>query len=402
LRGKGGTTDLGLSNQWYNPDIGRRLYNRYLDEKLAAEELGFDMIMLNEHHSAPFCMQGVTNVGASVLSRQLKKARIIILGNVLPLHDDPLWLAEQLAMIDMISKGRVVTGWVRGGGRESFSHNAPPNFNWERFKEAHDFIVKTWTTPGPFRWEGKHYQYRYVNPWALPYQKPYPQIWIPGVASVETVKWTAQHRYPYVMLATLLEATKEMFDVYHQAAAEAGYTSGPQNVGYLFKVHVEETDDKAYEVGRKYIEGVNNPFNTGNEGEVKAWIQQPPGISSRDAVRRRMARFNAGPAGRSGGAVAPAAVRSYEAQQDNLQIITGTPKTVMPKVRRILQTLRPGQIFLWDGEGLMDHGDTMRSMRLMGSELLPQIREVGKELGLISAFEVKDGTGHPNPPITGV
>ncbi|MSQ13582.1 MAG: LLM class flavin-dependent oxidoreductase [Dehalococcoidia bacterium] len=401
LRGKGGTTDLALSNREYNPQIGNLLYNRYLDEKLYAEEVGFDMLMLNEHHSAPFCMQGVTNVGASILARQSKKAKIVILGNVLPLWDDPLWLAEQLAMVDMISHGRLVTGWVRGGGRESFSHNAPPHYNWERFKEAHDFIVTAWTKPGPFRWEGKHHQYRYVNPWSMPLQKPYPMIWIPGVASVETVRWTARHHYPYIMLATQLEATKEMFDIYHETAAEDGYKSGPQSLGYLFKVHLEDSDDRAYEVGKKYIEGVNNPFNTGNEGEVKAWVQQPPGISTRDAVKRRMGRFSAGPAGRSGGA-GPASARSYEAQQENLQIITGTPKSVQVKVRKVLETLRPGQIFLWDGEGLMDHGDCIRSMTLMGQELIPWIREQGKELGLLSAYEVNDGTGHPNPPKLGI
>ena len=86
------TTDLSISNELYDPKIGHALYNRYLDEKLYAEEMGFDGLMLNEHHSTPFCMQGVTNVGASILARITKKAKIIILGNVLPIWDDPLWL----------------------------------------------------------------------------------------------------------------------------------------------------------------------------------------------------------------------------------------------------------------------------------------------------------------------
>ena len=160
--------DLSISNGVYDPKVGAKLYNRYLDEKIYADQIGFDALMLNEHHSTPFCMQGVTNVGASILARETKQAKIVILGNILPIWDDPLWLAEQLAMIDMISYGRLVSGFVRGGGRESVSHNAPPHYNRERFEEAHDFIIKAWTTPGPFRWEGKHYHYRYVNPWARP------------------------------------------------------------------------------------------------------------------------------------------------------------------------------------------------------------------------------------------
>ena len=74
-------------------------------------------------------------------------------------------------MIDLISRGRLVSGWVRGTGRESVAHNIPPHYNWERFQEAHEFIVKAWTTPGPFRWEGKHFHFRHVNPWVRPVSK---------------------------------------------------------------------------------------------------------------------------------------------------------------------------------------------------------------------------------------
>ena len=274
-------TDMAISNELYDPNVGANLYNRYIDEKIYAEEMGFDALMLNEHHSTPFCMQGVTNVGASILARVTNKVKIIILGNILPIWDDPLWLAEQLAMIDMISYGRLVSGFVRGGGRESISHNAPPHYNRERFEEAHDFLIKAWSEPGPFRWEGKHYQYRYVNPWARPYQQPHPPIWIPSTVSVETVTWSAQHAYPLVLLATKLEPTKDAFQLYHDTAAEAGYESGTQNVAYLWKVHVDETEEKADEVGRKYLSGVSNPFLSGNEGAVNPAIMNLPGHTSR-------------------------------------------------------------------------------------------------------------------------
>ena len=183
--------DLGMSNSSYDPKLGADLYNRYLDEKIYAEEMGFDGLMLNEHHSTPFCMGGVMNLEAAILARITKRAKIVLLGNILPIWDDPLWLAEELAEIDMISRGRLVTGWVRGTGRESVAHNAAAPYNWERFQEAHDFIVDAWMRPGPFRWEGDHYHYRYVNPWARPYQEPHPPIWIPGVMSRNTVAWAA-------------------------------------------------------------------------------------------------------------------------------------------------------------------------------------------------------------------
>ena len=386
--------DLTVSNGIYDSHLAANLYNRFLDEKIYAEEMGFDGLMLNEHHSTPFCMQGVTNGQAGILARQTTKAKIIILGNILPIWEDPLWLAEELSMIDMISRGRLVSGFVRGGGTESISHNAPPSYNWERFQEAHDFIIKAWTTPGPWRREGRHYEYRYVNPWALPYQKPHPPIWIPGVVSPSTTKWAAEHRYPYLMLATKLEPTKEMFQVYRDTAAEFGYEAGTQNIGYMVKVHVEETEEKAEEVGRKYLTGVANPEIAGNpgEGRIVPWLQSPPGLSSRDAVKRRIQILGAaaasGPDSRGATIFAP-----YEQQVKNLSIIAGTPKSVLPKIRHVLEEVRPGSIIFWDGDGAMSHEDQMRSLKLMGEEVLPAVREMGKELELFSPFEVDPATG---------
>ena len=405
-------TDLAMSNRDYDPKLGADLYNRYLDEKIYAEEMGFDGLMLNEHHSTPFCMGGVMNVEAAILARITKRAKIVLLGNVLPIWDDPLWLAEELAEIDMISRGRLVTGWVRGTGRESVAHNAQSPYNWERFQEAHDFIVKAWTTPGPWRWEGEHYQFRYVNPWARPYQDPHPPIWIPGILSRNTVDWAAKHRYPYIMLATDLEPTKKSFDYYDEQAREHGYDAGSQHHGYLFKVHVDETDELADEVGRKYVQGPSNPFLEGNQGEVLSTLQNLPGLTSRTKVLPTGASLAALQSrGRSddhaklGGGTATQAeldkqelgdpFGSYKSQKERYTIITGTPKTVIPKVRHVLETLRPGSIFFWDGDGAMTHEDSMRSLRLMGEEVIPAVREMGKELDLPGPFEMDPYTLAP-------
>ena len=252
--------DLNVSNDIYDAELGASLYNRYLDEKLYAEEMGFDGLMLNEHHSTPFCMGGAMNVEASILARITNRAKIVLLGNILPLWDDPLWLVEQLSMIDMISHGRLVSGWVRGTGRESVAHNIEPHYNWERFKEAHELIVKAWTTPGPFRWEGKHFHFRHVNPWVRPYQKPHPPIWLPGVVSRDSLMWAAEQRIPYIMLATEMEPTKQAFQIYHDTAAELGYESGPQNIGYLWKVHVDETEELAEATGPQVRAGAQQPL----------------------------------------------------------------------------------------------------------------------------------------------
>ena len=383
--------DLTVSNEIYDAKLGAELYNRYLDEKMYAEEMDFDGLMLNEHHGTPFCMGGAMNVEASILARMTNRAKIVLLGNILPIWDDPLWLVEQLSMIDMISRGRLVSGWVRGTGRESVAHNSPPPYNWERFQEAHEFVVKAWTTPGPFRWEGKHFQYRHVNPWVRPYQEPHPPIWLPGVVSRDSLMWAAEKRIPYIMLATEMEPTKQAFQLYHDTAAEHGYESGPQNIGYLWKVHVDETEELAEQTARKYVQGPSNPFLAGNEGTVNPALVNLPGLTSRTRVLPTQAVATAARGGTGG--VAGVLGRPYEQQIEDYTIITGTPDTVIKRIRHVLEYIRPGSIFFWDGDGAMTHDDAMRSLRLMGQEVIPAVKEIAKELELPGPFEVDPSTG---------
>ena len=89
------------------------------------------------------------------------------------------------------------------------------------------------------------------------------------------------------------------------------------------------------------------------------------------------------------------AIRAFEEQVNDLTIISGTPKTVLPKIRHVLEYLRPGSIFFWDGDGAMTHEDQMRSLRLMGEEVIPAVREMGEELELFGPFEVDPATGKP-------
>jgi alkanesulfonate monooxygenase SsuD/methylene tetrahydromethanopterin reductase-like flavin-dependent oxidoreductase (luciferase family) len=412
--------DLTLSNGVIDPRIQADLYHRYFDEKLYVEEMGFDGVMLNAHHATPFCMGGgPMNIEAGILARITERVKIVLLGNVLPIWDDPLWLVEELGMIDVLSRGRLVSGWVRGTGRESMAHNAQPPYNWERFQEAHDFIVKAWTTPGPFRWEGEHYQYRYVNPWVRPYQQPHPPIWVPGAISRATVQWAARHRYVYVMLDSQLHLTRQVFDIYAEEAARCGYEAGPQHLGYMFRVHVDDTEEKAYETGRRLIEGPGNLFLDGSRGQANVWAQTLPGMSPRQPrdilptiqhLQAASARGILAAAAKadSGAPDEPEELSEEEYQRRRYEIwddvlgryaaIVGTPDSVLPRIRHVLETLRPGNVFFWHGDGDMTHEDAMRGIRYMGEHVLPAVREMGDELGLASAFEIDPQTNAPFAP----
>jgi len=372
---------LTFPNAHFNPALGADLYNEYLDEYEYSDEIGFDGLMLNEHHNTPTCMGAAMNLEAAILARTTKRAKIILLGNPLPIFDNPVRLAEELAEIDMISRGRLVSGFVRGTGIESWATNTNPAHNRERFAEAHDLVIKTWTTPGPFRWEGKHYQFRVVNPFERPLQKPHPPVWIPGVGSPETIIWCAHHHYPYIYLETDPQVTLDLMAIYAKAAREVGYEPGPQNFGYLVRIHVQDTDEKAYEVGEGFLIGNAGVGRVPLPGDFMA----PPGYNSREATKKLLEQYRHSlrPDPLYGGVDAA----GWEKVVESNRVIVGSPDTVVKKVRQVLTELRPGILGVWTNDGTISHKDTMRCLQLMEKEVLPALKEMGKELNLPGPFE---------------
>jgi alkanesulfonate monooxygenase SsuD/methylene tetrahydromethanopterin reductase-like flavin-dependent oxidoreductase (luciferase family) len=372
---KAGYTSVLFSNRFFDPEQGSRLYRERLEEYKLAEAVGFDGIMLNEHHNAPYCMQPRITVWSSILAAITSRVKIVQLGNPLPVYDSPLQFAEEIAMIDMISQGRLVAGIVRGAGQESICLNANPAFNRERFAEAHDLLVKILTEPGPLSWEGEHYQYRVLNPWARPLQKPHPRIWVPGVMSPETIIWSAEHRYPYIALNTPMYLTGQLWETYDEAARRVGYEPGPENRGYLLRVHVQDTEAKAMEGAHQFMwmqgefTGVGHPYWTGPSGygspkQRSAFAQRANGLLPKNLA-------------------AP-----FEKQLQDMEIVAGTPAQVIDRLRVIMERCRPGIFALWGNDGRVSHRDSLRCIELLGKEVVPALREIGRELGLHDPFEL--------------
>jgi alkanesulfonate monooxygenase SsuD/methylene tetrahydromethanopterin reductase-like flavin-dependent oxidoreductase (luciferase family) len=149
-----------LPNTYFDPKKGHELYNRYLDELELAAELGFDGISVNEHHQNAYGLMPSPVVMAAALSRRTKNVKIAILGNAFCLREHPLTLAEEHAMLDCITGGRLISGMVRGIGAEYYTMGSNPAFSHARFQEAHDLVIQSWTRPGPFAFEGKFLSFR--------------------------------------------------------------------------------------------------------------------------------------------------------------------------------------------------------------------------------------------------
>ncbi len=217
---------IDFPNTFYDTSKGALLYREYIEQLVDAGERGFDGICVNEHHQTAYGMMPAPNLIASILIDRTRNSdvKVAILGRALPLVNNPLNIAEEYAMLDNISNGRIIAGFVRGIGAEYHSTGINPVYSHERFHEAHDLIVKAWTEPGPIDHKGDHYTFKYANPWPRPYQKPHPPIWIPSQGSAETISWAADpsRKYPFIVTFSPVESVLRYQMMYREQARRFG------------------------------------------------------------------------------------------------------------------------------------------------------------------------------------
>ena len=350
---------IWLPNQLYDPVKGQDLYREYINTLAYADELGFDGICVNEHHQNAYGLMPSPNVIAGALTQRTRRCKIAVIGNALPLYNPPLRVAEEFAMLDVMSGGRLIAGMVIGGGPEYFSYQVNPTNARERFREALDLILKAWTEPGPFIWNSRHYFFRYVNPWPRPLQQPHPPIWIPGVGSAETIEFVAQRRYCYMGIPYFhLDVFRRVFGQFREACAKAGYTAKPEQMGWGIPVYVAETDRQARE-----------------EFEPHLWY----------FVRKRMKNINVTPPGYTSPRSALAILKNRSfflpAQQtwDDIEkgvfAIVGSPVTVRQKLNTYRKELGVGVVLTGCQTGTLPHALARKSMELFAREVLPHVRD---------------------------
>jgi alkanesulfonate monooxygenase SsuD/methylene tetrahydromethanopterin reductase-like flavin-dependent oxidoreductase (luciferase family) len=351
-------------NSLYDPELGHPLYNRYLDELELADDLGFEGVCVNEHHQNAYGNMPSPNIMAACLARRTSRIKLVILGNVLPLYDHPQRVAEEIAMLDVITQGRIISGMVVGTGMEYFSYNINPTYARERFHEAHDLIVKAWTTAGPFAWEGTHYRFRYVNLWPKPYQKPHPPIWIPGSGSPETMEWVAKQRYTYMVLPTLApyELRRQSAEYFRQCCEKEGYTARHDQIGWGIGVYVAETDEQARREYEPHFW-----YYARNLLKTPAPLSLPPGHTSlpsmlRTAERRLKSR--------------PGGLATWEEVEQGGYVVVGSPETVRQRLEEYAAQVGFGLLIANFSVGNVPHDLTRKSMTLFAQEVMPKLQHV--------------------------
>lgn len=346
-----------FSNRHYDPQVGQVLYNQYLDELEYAEKLGWDGLCVNEHHQNCYGTMPSPNVMAGMLIRRTSRAKIAILGNGLPLRENPLRIAEEIAMLDVVSGGRVISGFVRAITPEYFSTGFNPTHSRERFYEAAELIIRAWTQTGPFPYDGRFYHYPYVNPWPRPLQKPHPPVWIPSQGSVETVDWAARRRFPYLMVFTPLTRIAQIYNEYREACERHGYKASRYQLTVNVPIVVAENDAMAYEIARQYVMWV---FNVGLRMPLSFW--QPPGYLTELSLRRALTNRPKLPT-----------ELTFEDLDTGGYIICGSPATVRDKLKIFSDELRAG--IVCSGMTGGSHEKTLEMMQLFAESVMPHFRE---------------------------
>jgi len=352
-----------LPNTYYDPVKGHELYNRYLDELEYAEELGFDGVCVNEHHQNAYGLMPSPIVMASALARRTKKAKIAILGSCFGLREHPLTVAEEHAMIDVITGGRLISGMVRGIGAEFYSFGANPALSLERFREAHDLVVQAWTRPGPFAFEGKHYHFEYVNVWPRPFQKPHPPIWCPSIGSEETIEWTTDPERKYVYLQTYspFKAVAHYLNLYRQHAAKKGWTATSDRLGWAAPIYVAETDEQAVRESGPHFEVLFNKLLK-NPPEMLL----PPGYLSMRSMRSVMQHKSG--VGKQ---------QTMPSLMEQEVVVAGSPDTVRRKLIKYQGMTGMGNLLCMLQFGSLPADLTRKSMELFAREVMPALKPLG-------------------------
>jgi alkanesulfonate monooxygenase SsuD/methylene tetrahydromethanopterin reductase-like flavin-dependent oxidoreductase (luciferase family) len=352
-----------VPNTMYVPEKGHKIYNDYLTQLAYADELGFDGVCVNEHHQTAYGNMPSPNIMAAALTQTIKKGKIAVVGNAIPLRDNPVRIAEEIAMLDVISGGRVISGFVRGIGAEYHSFSKRPTESRERFHEAYDLIMQAWTKPGPFEFYGKFFKYRYVNPWTRPIQNPHPPIWIPSQGSSETVEWTAEKRYTYIQTYSSIDTVRRIFKQFKEAANKFGYEASPSQMGWALPVYVADTDEKAM---KEAEHGIDYLFNQAFKMPPEIFF--PSGYLTLQSMQRVLKS-------RQGIGTSRLA---FQYLVENGYVLIGSHETVRQKLDAYQKEFGFGNLLPMLQFGTLDHMKAMENIKLFADKVIPRLKPVGK------------------------
>jgi alkanesulfonate monooxygenase SsuD/methylene tetrahydromethanopterin reductase-like flavin-dependent oxidoreductase (luciferase family) len=363
------------ASELFDPARGHAVYNEYLDELEYADQIGFDGICVNEHHQNAYGLMPSPNIMVAALARRTTRAKLVVMGDSVALYDPPIRVAEETAMLDVLSGGRLVAGFPVGTPMDTcYAYGQNPSMLRERYYEAHDLVMRAWQERDTFAFSGRFNQQRYVNIWPRPVQRPHPPVWIPGGGSIETWQWCARMDYVYAYLSYFgYKDGKATMDGFWGEMARLGKDRNPYRAGFLQFVGVAETREKAWELYREPAEYFYgrclhvDPRFAGAPGYTSEATQRA-GVVGQVAQVARMRRFDT-------------LAREIDAIVDKGYVIIGSPDEVAAQLKEVAINLNVGHLMLLLQFGNMGKDLAKYNTRLFAEKVMPQLT------GLFSEWE---------------
>ena len=342
-----------------------RTYAEHLDAWEEIDRLGYDGLGFNEHHCSPYGLMNSPNLMAASAAQRTKRCKLLIYGNLLPLHE-PLRLAEELAMLDCLSNGRLISGFARGIPREYQVHNVPLSDSRARFEEAFEIVTKAWTED-IFSYEGKFWSYKDVALWPRPVQQPRPEIWTPVVSSKESIEFAARNDIRITPGLAPGGLQDDIIAHYAKCLASHGRRITPDHLSIGVSAYVADSKEAAIRECGPYLLYFNRTlFSHGNFTETA--IQRETGYStasSTDYVRAenlRAAAFNRGD-------FRNMTMADMEKLADRMP--WGTPQDVAEKIIRLANHTGAGTVQVNFNRGAMPQEMFLEQIRRFARDVLP-------------------------------
>jgi alkanesulfonate monooxygenase SsuD/methylene tetrahydromethanopterin reductase-like flavin-dependent oxidoreductase (luciferase family) len=370
FREKNRSVWVDIDSNLFDPVKSHEVYNTYLDLLEYAATLGFDAIGANEHHQNGYGLMPSPNLIAASLARRTEDIALLVLGASIALYNPPVRVAEEFAMLDCITGGRLVAGFPVGTSMDTnYCYGQIPALTREKYREAHELIMRAWHEREPFAFNGRYNKLRYVNIWPRPIQQPHPPIHIPGGGSIETYDFCIDNTYSYSYLSfTGYLRAKLLMQGYWDRVTERNADTSPYRAGFAQTICVADTDEEAE---RLYSEHVNYFYNRCLH--VYPGFADAPGYRTIKTIQKG-ALSQYAPLPLSG-----FASLTWKDLVEGGHIIAGSPETVRQRMEDLIKGLHVGHVFCLLHVGNMPKEKCMYSTKLFAERVMPRLRHIFPE-----------------------
>lgn len=363
------TTPWGLTE----PEEVHASYRDFIDQMMVGARLGFDGLAMTEHGQSSYDMVPNPSLIASALAYATDVENLPVaiypVGRSLGKAKEPLRVAEELAMIDGISGGRLVAGFPVGLAYDANINNGvPPIETRARFDEALPLVLRAWTDPEPFAFHGRYSQHAHVNIWPRPVQLPHPPVSVTGIGNPQTMQFTLENGYGFNYFGWFgVKATgRRIFDRFWDIADKIGQDRNPYRLGMMQTICVGDTDAEAE---RDYAPHIEYFFRKGLGSIPMQRLALPGGIGlpGLQAIMRDPSDF---------GIYAQMRTATFSDLARAGCAIVGSADTVADQLVEIVRDFGIGHLFAMLQIGSMDRELTIKNITLFAEGVLPRLHDV--------------------------